>query len=90
MLYHMFFKLHGYIVCLDPGSTDELAYMFKKYRDSDGMLCSGKMTSSNWSIFCVTGHLYEEFTGDRWIPHTKASYAELWCFPWSAPEETVE
>ena len=22
----------------------------------------------------------------RWIPHTKASDAELWCFIWSAPE----
>ena len=26
----------------------------------------------------------------RWIPHTKASGAELWCFIWSAPEQTVE
>ena len=26
-----------------------------------------------------------EFTGPRWIPHTKASDAELWCFLWSAP-----
>ena len=44
------------------------------------------MTSSNGSIFRVTGHLCGEFTGDRWIPHTKASDAELWCFLWSAPE----
>ena len=27
-----------------------------------------------------------EFTGPRWIPRTKASDAELWCFLWSAPE----
>ena len=27
-----------------------------------------------------------EFTGQRWIPRTKASDAELWCFLWSAPE----
>ena len=26
----------------------------------------------------------------RWIPHTKASDAELWCFLWSASEQTVE
>ena len=26
-----------------------------------------------------------EFTGHRWIPHTKSSDAELWCFLWSAP-----
>ena len=25
-------------------------------------------------------------TGDRWIPRTKASDEELWCFLWSAPE----
>ena len=42
------------------------------------------MTSSNGNIFRVTGHLCGEFTGPRWIPHTKASDAELWCFLWSA------
>ena len=40
------------------------------------------MTSSNVNIFRDTGHLW----GHRWIPHTKASDAELWCFLWSAPE----
>ena len=44
------------------------------------------MTSSNGNIFRVTGPLSVEFTGHRWIPLTKASDAELWCFPWSAPE----
>ena len=43
------------------------------------------MTSSNGSIFRVTGPLCEEFTGLRWFPRTKASDAELWCFLWSAP-----
>ena len=38
------------------------------------------MTSSNGNIFRVTGHLCGEFTDPRWIPHTKASDAELWCF----------
>ena len=38
------------------------------------------MTSSNGNIFRVTGHLCGEFTGDRWIPRTKASDAEPWCF----------
>ena len=37
------------------------------------------MTSSNGNIFRVTGPLCGEFTGDRWIPRTKASDAELWC-----------
>ena len=40
------------------------------------------MTSSNGNIFHVTGHLCGECTGPRWIPHTKASDAELWCFLW--------
>ena len=35
------------------------------------------MTSSNGNIFRVTGHLCGEFTGHRWIPHTKASDAEF-------------
>ena len=30
--------------------------------------------------FCVTRPLCGEFTGDGWIPLTKASDAELWCF----------
>ena len=27
--------------------------------------------------------------GHRWIPLAKASDAELWCFLWSAPDQTV-
>ena len=44
------------------------------------------MASSNGNIFRVTDPLYGEFTGHRWIPRTKASDAELWCFLWFAPE----
>ena len=35
------------------------------------------MTSSNGNIFRVTGLLCGEFTGHRWIPHTKASDASF-------------
>ena len=31
-----------------------------------------------WKHFRVTGLLWGEFTGHRWIPHTKASDTELW------------
>ena len=48
------------------------------------------VTSSNENIFCVTDPLCGEFTGHRWIPLTKAGDAGLWCFLWSAPEQTVE
>ena len=44
------------------------------------------MASSNGNIFRVTDPLCGEVTGPRWIPHTKASDAELWCFLWSASE----
>ena len=47
------------------------------------------ITSSNGKIFRVTGILCGGFTGSRWIPRTKASDAELWCFLWSTPEYTV-
>ena len=50
-------------------------------RISDAM-----MTSSNGNIFRVTGPLCGEFTGHRWIPHTKAREAGLWYFLWPAPE----
>ena len=43
----------------------------------------GIMTSSNGNLFRVTGPLCGEFTGYWWIPSTKASDAELWCFIWS-------
>ena len=48
------------------------------------------MTSSNGNLSRVTGPLCGEFTVHRWIPLTKASDAELWCFLWYAPEYTVE
>ena len=51
---------------------------------------STMMTSPNGNIFRVTGPLCGEFTGDRWIPRTKASDAELWCFLWPSPEPTIE
>ena len=47
------------------------------------------VTSSNGNVFRVTGPLYGEYTGHRWIPLTKASDAEFWCFLSSVPEETV-
>ena len=31
-----------------------------------------------------------EYTFHQWIPLTKASGTELWCFIWSAPEQTVK
>ena len=47
------------------------------------------MKSSNGNILCVAGPLCGEFTGHQWILLTKAIYAELWCFLWSALEQTA-
>ena len=48
------------------------------------------MTSSGGNIFRFTGPLWRECTAHRWIPLTKASEAELWCFLSSTPEQTDE
>ena len=39
-----------------------------------------------WKHFLRYWPLCGEFTGDRWIPRTKASDADIWCFLWSARE----
>ena len=38
------------------------------------------MRSSCGNSFCVTGPLCGEFTGHRYIPFTKASEVQRWCF----------
>ena len=48
------------------------------------------MTSSNENIFRVTGPLWGESTGHRWIPLTKSSDAGLWYFLWSVPEQMID
>ena len=66
-----------------PSNTCRLMYQVVEYILA--LLCF-MITSSNGNIFRVTVPLRGEFTGPRWIPRTKASDAELWCFLWSAPE----
>ena len=82
---------------LDLREGKKSAYDTNRIRESFPQIvghteCSAKtgvsvclmMTSSNGSIFRVTGPLCGEFTGHRWIPLTKASDAELWWFLWCA------
>ena len=61
-------------------------YMCPNHRKSMYVM----MMSSNGNIFRVTGPLWGESTDHRWILLAKASNAELWCFLWSAHEQTVE
>ena len=43
-----------------------------------------------WKHFHVTDPLWGDSNGHRCIPFTKASDAGLWCFLYSAPEQTIE
>ena len=43
------------------------------------------MTSSNGKNFPRNWPFVRGIHRSRWIPHTKASDAELWCFLWCAP-----
>ena len=43
-------------------------------------------TSSNGNIFPCNWPFVRGLHRSRWIPHTKASDAELWCFLWFASE----
>ena len=42
-----------------------------------------------WKQNRVTGPLWGKSTGPRWISLTKASDAELRCFPWSPPDTLI-
>ena len=48
------------------------------------------MTSWHGLAFYITGPLWGEPTAHWWIPLTKASNVELWCFVRYWPEEAVE
>ena len=47
---------------------------------------AGQDNGIKWKHFPRYSHLCGEFTSHRWIPRTKASDVELWCFLWFSPE----
>ena len=73
-------------------SLPNLMCFEQKCAFSDARRIYHMMTSSNGNFYRVIGPLCGEFTGHRWIPLSKASDAdaELGCFLWSAPEQTVD
>ena len=80
------------IYTLDGGSIREYTWALSVHRNRVYPI---KYTYAWWrhqmeTFFRVTGPLWGESTDHRWIPLTKASDAELWCFLWYAPEQTVE
>ena len=84
-IYLLFYKQENmfarYII---PQNLDDLGWIHSSWKTRT------MMTSSNGNIFRVTGPLWGEFTGHRWIRLTKASDAELWYVLSSAPEQTME
>ena len=62
------------------GAGDAQLWTIMRCVSSNQLIRRYMMTSSSENIFRVTGPLWGEFTGHRWIPLTKASNAELWCF----------
>ena len=77
-----------------PGANEKLKFMTQIYFLAGSQRPNSEspiwflhmMTSSSGNMSRVTGHLCGKFTDHRWIPRTKASDAERWCFLWSAPE----
>ena len=64
-----------------------LTFLKENWRISTSITID-ELMSSNGNSFRLTGPLCGEFIGQQQIPLTKA--IELWCFLWSAPEQTVE
>ena len=63
-----------------------------KYQCIVGMATYGESHGDviKWKHFPRYWPFVREFTGHRWIPRTKASDAELWCFTWSPLAPTVD
>ena len=62
---------------------------WRHFRVCDWHRNNHMMTSPNGNIFRVTGPLWRESTGHRWISLTEASDVELRYFLWSAPEQML-
>ena len=61
----------------------EITYVWGRWQ---GDTCIFHDDVIKWKHFPRYWPFGGELTGHRWIPLTKASDAELWCFLWSAPE----
>ena len=77
-----------------PVTRDAIAPMWRQcngFGKSNDSIQKAICMKSRWRHQMETfsaGLLCGELNGHRWIPHAKASDAELWCFLWSAPGPT--
>ena len=65
-------------------------YMHRKTRVDMASLDAVHDDVIKWTHFPRYQTFVPEVTGDRWIPLKNARDAELWCFLWSAPQQTAE
>ena len=85
--------LFWYIILLNRGGLDHGVWFLcnnevrERHINQLQVRNSLMMTSSDGTIFRVTDPLWGESTGHRWIPLTKASDEELWCFLLCPPEK---
>ena len=71
-------------VCWCPPAGPSICYAKSPWPFDS--ICSHRSMMRSWhgNAFCITGPLWGESTGDRWIPITKTSDVEPWFFPcWS-------
>ena len=64
--------------------------MSTRYKNNNSETSHSDNDVIQWKYFPRHSSFVRGIHQSRWIPLTKASNAEFWCFLWSAPEQTVE
>ena len=92
VVYRILWQLRVLFICDSALSGERIACLLVIWRASVSKWCAWhhwfhpkRLDDVIKTFSRVTGHLGGEFIGHRWIPLTKTSDAELWCFLCSAP-----
>ena len=83
MMFHIFFVVQKIWAVEFPGIWDALAPMWRYCNDNKVMQKAASVSKHDAVI------KWKHFSSYWWIPLTKASDTELWCFHWSVPEQTL-
>ena len=71
-------------------STDPFTHVFQDYFSYSEAILILHNDVIKWKHFPLYWPFVWGIHRSRWIPFTRASDTELWCFLWSAPEQKVE
>ena len=77
-VFHVMTWSRGSVFCHYSKSTVVYVKFWISFRIHDDVI--------KWKHFPHYLPFVREFTGHQWIPRTKASDRELWCFLWYTPE----